>query len=270
MPELPEVETIKRTLSPLLKGRLIKEIEVGLGKLLLPGEKEFIARVAGRRFLELKRKGKYLICLLSGGTAVIVHFRLTGQLIYVNGQKPLPPHTHLRFFLDRGELLYVDLRQFGRLEALAAKDLKDHPQLKELGPEPFALNERDFYGLLQKSSRPLKALLLDQKVISGLGNIYVDESLFRAGLHPKRPGKELTLPEASRLLAVIKEILAEAISDGGSSVRNYVDGQGQSGRFQEKHRVYGRRGKPCPRCGQTIAYTKIAQRGTHFCPACQK
>ena len=268
MPELPEVETIRRTLSPLVLGRRIEALEVGLPKLLLPDPQTFRRLVLKREISSLERKGKYLILKLSPSNAIIVHFKLTGQLVYLPDGASPPRYTHLRLVLDKGVLAYADLRQFGRLEAV--KDLEDHPQLNALGPEPFFLDEEGFWALLKEKRRPIKALLLDQKVIAGLGNIYVDESLFRAGIHPRRPAYELSFPEAACLLETIKAVLEEAIATGGSSVRNYVDGEGRSGRFQERHQVYGRRGKPCPRCGTPIAYTTLSNRGTHFCPNCQK
>ncbi len=270
MPELPEVETIKNSLRPHLVRRKILRLEIGLEKLLLPNAKNFKSQIEGKTILELERRGKYLIWHLSGERAVVTHFRLTGQLVYLRDGEPAPPYTHLRFLLDKGALVYADLRQFGRLEILAEEDLNTHPKLKALGPEPFEIDEKTFEALLKGRKRLIKALLLDQTIIAGLGNIYVDEALFRAGILPTRPARAVTPEEASRLLKIIREILREAIACGGSSVRNYVDGEGREGHFQEKHLVYGRRGKPCPRCGTPIAYLTVAQRGTHFCPRCQR
>ncbi|NPA48643.1 MAG: DNA-formamidopyrimidine glycosylase [Thermodesulfobacteria bacterium] len=270
MPELPEVETIKRTLSKHLPSRQIKGCEIRLPKLVLPAPEEFSRTVVGQKVLELERRGKFLLLHLSGNLSLLCHFRLTGQLIYLPDGQEEPPHTHLRFILDQGNLLYADLRQFGKLELLKREEISRHPSLLKLGPEPWELTPETFCQLLQRSHRQLKALLLDQSVIAGLGNIYVDESLFRAGLHPTRKASSLSPEEAVKLHHIICEVLKEAIATGGSSVRNYVDGEGKSGTFQERHLVYGRRGQPCPRCKTPIAYTTVASRGTHFCPVCQK
>ncbi len=269
MPELPEVETIKRTLSQKLSGQKIKACEVRLAKLVRPKPEIFIDMVHDKTILDLKRRGKFLLLQLSQGLVLLFHFRLTGQLIYSrNG--PEPPYTHLRFDLENGKLFYADLRQFGSIEVLKEEKLLHHPSLVKLGSEPFDLTPEEFYSLLKGRRRKLKALLLDQSLIAGLGNIYVDETLFRAGLHPARKASSLSFEDASRLHRIICKVLKEAIATGGSSVRNYVDGEGKTGRFQERHLVYGKKGRPCPRCGAPISYTTIAGRGTHFCPHCQK
>ncbi|AEH44783.1 formamidopyrimidine-DNA glycosylase [Thermodesulfatator indicus DSM 15286] len=267
MPELPEVETIKNSLKTCLKGQTIKSCEVSLPKLVSPDD--FAEKIKGQSINDLKRRGKVLLIFLRNWV-LLVHFKLTGQLIYLENPLSPPPYTHIEFSLEKGKLYYADLRQFGRLVLWPVKELDECPLLKKLGPEPFELNIDTFFRLLNKSSRKIKTFLLDQEKITGLGNIYVDESLFRAGVHPERPANSLSFEEAQRLLKTIKEILNEAINLGGSSVRNYVDGHGESGRFQEKHLVYGRRGKPCPKCQKPLAYAHIAGRGTTFCPYCQK
>ncbi len=269
MPELPEVETIRRTLARHLPGRRIDGLEVRLPKLLRPEPRTFREKVLHRIFGEPRRQGKILILPLDG-LALLVHFRLTGQLVFLDTCSPEPPHTHLLFFLDEARLAYADLRQFGWLEVIEEKELVSHPVLSSLGPEPFSLSAEEFHQRLCRHRRGLKALLLDQRFLAGLGNIYVDESLFRAALHPERPANTLSPEEASNLLHVIREVLCRAIETGGSSVRNYVDGEGREGSFQLEHLVYGRRGEPCPRCGSHIVYKRVASRGTYFCPRCQK
>ncbi len=270
MPELPEVETIKRTLSPLICGRVIQRLEIRLAKILRSDPELFQKSLPGQKIKALSRRGKLLIIHLTQN-ALLFHFRMTGNLIYLVPSASEPRYTHLLFYLDQGiRLAYTDLRQFGWIELVKEKDLSHHRILAKLGPEPFELNEKEFFALLRTRNRGLKAFLLDQEMIAGLGNIYTDEALFRAGLHPKRKTSSLSFEEAGRLLRVIKEVLEEAIRERGSSVRNYVDGQGQRGNFQRQHLVYRKRGEPCPRCGQEIAYQKIAGRGTYFCPGCQK
>ncbi len=270
MPELPEVETIKRTLARNLPGRRIEDCEIRLAKLVSPSPKEFSSVLRGLIFQGLERRGKFLLLHLSRGFSLLCHFRLTGQLIYLPNGGPEPPHTHLCFKLDHGTLFYADLRQFGKLELLKTEALSTHPSLLKLGPEPFEISPLAFFQILKRSRRKIKALLLDQTLLAGLGNIYVDESLFRAGIHPAREASSLSFEESKRLHEIICRTLKEAIATGGSSVRNYVDGEGKSGAFQERHLVYGKRGTPCPRCGALITYTTIASRGTHFCPICQK
>ncbi|WP_022853039.1 bifunctional DNA-formamidopyrimidine glycosylase/DNA-(apurinic or apyrimidinic site) lyase [Thermodesulfatator atlanticus] len=270
MPELPEVETIKNTLASKITGKKIIDVRIGLPKLVSPQPGKFIELIKGQEIKNLLRKGKFLIIELSNDLALLVHFRLTGQLVYLEDSQRPPQHTHIIFSLTKGTLCYADLRQFGRLELLRKEALTEHKSLLRLGPEPFDIKNDDFLKILQKSSRKIKALLLDQEKIAGLGNIYVDEALFRAKIRPDRPANTLNPEEAKRLLSTIKNILKEATSLGGSSVRNYVDGEGNSGRFQERHLVYGKRGKPCPNCQRALSYTTIANRGTTFCPSCQK
>ncbi len=268
MPELPEVETIKRTLTPKLLGRRIKGVEIRLEKLVQPRPEAFAAQIRERRIESLGRRGKVLLLKLSGDQGLLVHFRLTGQLVFLEPGQPEPPHTHILFTLDQGQLAYADLRQFGRLELWPWSRLPEHPFLRRLGPEPLDMDLETFRQLLKRSRR-LKDLLLDQGVLAGLGNIYVDESLFCAGLSPLRKAATLGPEESLRLWRCIKDILSEALALRGSSVRNYVDGAGESGRFQERHKVYQRRDQPCPRCGAPIAYARVAGRGTYFCPRCQ-
>ncbi len=268
MPELPEVETIKRTLTPKLVGREIKDVQVRLEKLVRPDPRTFASQLKGAQIKALRRRGKVLLGKLSQDQAFLIHFRLTGQLVFLSPGQPEPAYTHILFHLDQGRLAYADLRQFGRLELWPWSRLDEHPFLSRLGPEPLEISTDAFKGLLQRSRR-LKDLLLDQEILAGLGNIYVDESLFCAGLSPTRKANTLSPEQAHRLWLCIRKILSEAIALRGSSVRNYVDGHGQSGRFQERHQVYRRRDKPCPRCGTPIAYTRVAGRGTYFCPRCQ-
>ncbi len=270
MPELPEIETVKRTLTPLICGRIIQKLEIRLAKILRPEPKVFQKSLPGQRIKALSRRGKILIIHLTQNV-LLFHFRMTGNLVCLFPRDPEPRYTHLLFYLDQGlRLAYTDLRQFGWIELIKEEDLSHHWIWSKLGPEPFELNEKEFFSLLRARKRGLKAFLLDQEMIAGLGNIYTDEALFRAGLHPKRKTSSLSFEEARQLLSVIKKVLEEAIRERGSSVRNYVDGRGQRGNFQRQHLVYRKKGKPCPRCGQEIVYQKIAGRGTYFCPGCQK
>ncbi len=270
MPELPEVETIRRDLRPSLLAARLEDLEVRLPKLLRPGVQDFRERLLGAKLRDIRRRGKLLIFDF-GKNLMLVHLGLTGALIYRQKETGdgYPPHTHLIFSFDQGWVFYADLRQFGWLEALPADRLKDHPFYSSLGPDALGLSWETFQRRLAGRRRQIKALLLDQKVIAGLGNIYTDEALFRAGVHPRRSAASLSEEELRRLYEVLQEILERALVLRGSSVRNYVDGQGEEGRFQEEHLVYGRKGKPCPRCGTPLVYEVVAARGTTYCPHCQ-
>ncbi len=267
MPELPEVETIRRDLL-FLSGHLLKEIKIQLPKMVRPSPEVFRKALEGRRLKGISRKGKLLIFDF-GKESLLVHLGLTGALVYQkDGHRP--PHTHVILSFDEGYLLYTDLRQFGWLEVVESRRLPEHRFYASLGPDALEIGYAEFESRLLRSRRGIKALLLDQKVIAGLGNIYTDEALFRAGIHPERKAASLTRAEVQALYQAIQEVLNLALELRGSSVRNYVDGTGTPGRFQEEHLVYGKRGRPCPRCGTPLAYRVVATRGTTFCPRCQK
>jgi len=266
VPELPEVETIRRDLAPLI-GQRLKGVIVRLSKLVRPGPGA-LKSLVGQDLQEISRRGKLLL-LDFGERVLLVHLGLTGALVLQRGQGGPPPHTHLTLQFTRDRLFYADLRQFGWLEVVPREDLPRHRFYASLGPDALGVSYQEFSHRLRASGRRLKALLLDQKVLAGLGNIYVDESLFRAGLHPERPANTLSPEELKRLHEAIQEVLQRALELRGSSVRNYVDGRGEAGAFQEEHLVYGRRGNPCPRCGTPLAYKVVAGRGTTFCPRCQ-
>jgi len=266
MPELPEVETIKRDLALRLSGAQLQNLKIYLAKMVRPEPEVFRKLLLGKTLEAISRRGKLLIFEF-GETVLLGHLGLTGTLIFKDG--PSPKHTHVVFEFDKGRLFYTDLRQFGWLEALRREDLFRPPFYASLGPDALEISIFQFERLILSTRRKIKGLLLDQKKIAGLGNIYTDEILFRAGIYPERPAASLSREEVKRLYAVMRGVLSRAIELRGSSVRNYVDGQGHSGRFQEEHLVYGKRGRPCPRCGTPLAYRLVATRGTTFCPKCQ-
>lgn len=272
MPELPEVETIRRSLTPRLAGRRVRQVTVYNQQVIArPAVEEFCARLQGAVFGVPARQGKYLILPLDTGWVLVVHLRLTGQLTW----RPDPPapvrHTHVVFELDEGFLAYADVRRFGRFWLVREGELGQIRGLAELGPDPLGdgLTAAWLAGRLAGKQRPLKSLLLDQTFVAGIGNIYADEILHRAGLHPLRRANTLRDAEVSILWAAIREVLAEGLAHGGTTIRDYVDGEGESGRHQEFLRVYGRAGESCPRCGGTVTRTKVGGRSTYFCPACQ-
>ncbi len=254
MPELPEVETVVRTLRPRLTGRTIVAATVAATGWSGP----LIGLVIGQTIRDVTRYGKYITLHFDSGM-LLVHLRMTGKLLFDGARTP---YTRAEFVLDQGTLLFDDVRRFGRITWATG-----YP---EQGPDPLEVTYASFAALFAGRRSRLKSLLLDQKFLRGLGNIYVDEALFRARLHPLSIGALLSRPRLARLYGAIQELLGEAIAMGGSSVSDYVDGNGQRGRFQEFHRVYRRTGEPCLVCGTPIERTLVAQRGTHFCPRCQR
>jgi formamidopyrimidine-DNA glycosylase len=224
---------------------------------------EMSARLAGRKIASIRRYGKFILIGLSGGGYLTIHLGMTGKLL-LGG--PAGKHTHAVFTLDRGTLLYDDSRQFGRL--LLSEAFPE--RIAKLGPEPLEVTFDDFAAALKRRNTRIKALLLNQDFLRGVGNIYADESLFRAGIHPMAVAGRLRGDRPRRLYDAIVAVLAEAIAAGGSSISDYVDAQGRKGFFQISHRVYQHTGEPCVTCGTPIRRILVAQRSSHFCPRCQK
>ncbi len=246
MPELPEVETVVRTLRPHLTGRTIVAAIGWTGPAI------------GQTIRDVTRHGKYITLHFDSGM-LLVHLRMTGKLLFDGARTP---YTRAEFVLDRGILLYDDIRRFGRITWSATYPTQ--------GPDPLEVSPGDFAALFAGRRSRVKSLLLDQKFLRGLGNIYVDEALFRARLHPLAAGDRLSRLRVERLYTAIREVLQEAIARGGSSISDYVDGNGERGSFQKLHRVYRRTDQPCVVCGTPIKRILVAQRGTHFCPRCQR
>ena len=277
MPELPEVETSLRDLEPLLRNRTIVAAAVNWPRTLAaPHADEFGVRIVGQRFTTFARRGKYMLFGMEQGDSLIVHLRMTGRLSVEAGDAVPDAHTHVVLTLDDGRVLqFRDPRKFGRMWLVA--DVA--PVLGRLGPEVW---DRSFsVAALAKTlagrKAPIKALLLDQRIAAGIGNIYADEVLFAARVHPARPAGSLRPAEVKRLHAAIRSLLARAVAQGGSSLggastnyRRPVGAEGTAGAFQEEHQVFRRTGQPCPRCGAPIERMVIAQRSTHFCPHCQQ
>jgi formamidopyrimidine-DNA glycosylase len=271
MPELPEVETIVCGLRNRLLGLEFSRVEVGLEKSIQGSKKSFIASLRGREILRAERQGKNIILHLSGGMALRVHLRMTGRLRLVPAQAPLEKHTHVIFSFQGQlcQLRYVDPRQFGRLWVEKKGEGGKLRSLADLGPEPFDISAKDFIGRTQLRHRAIKPLLLDQKFLAGVGNIYADEVLHRARIHPRRRADSLGEEALLRFYHGLRRILRDAIRAGGTSVRTFVDTRGSSGAFQHSLRVYGREGKACRFCGSPIVRERVGGRGTFFCPRCQ-
>jgi formamidopyrimidine-DNA glycosylase len=261
MPELPEVETVVRSVAAHLAGRRIVSTRF-TSRFVTPGNRaKLTQRLAGRRIESVTRRGKFILIALDEGT-LTVHLGMTGKLL-LEGEAG--EHTHGIFNLDDGQLLYHDPRQFGRIEWSPGPP----PRVARLGPEPLEISFEEFRARLKRKTR-MKALLLNQAFLAGLGNIYADESLFAAGIHPLAVANRLSTARAAKLYDGIRAILTRAIQLGGSSISDYVNGRGERGWFQMEHRVYGREGEPCAHCGRPIRKILVAQRGTHFCAQCQK
>jgi formamidopyrimidine-DNA glycosylase len=263
MPELPEVETVVRSLAPLA-GRRIVSAEFRCPRVLRGGDPDqMAARLQGRRIAAVKRHGKFILLSLKPGGYLVIHLGMTGRLL-LGG--PAGKHTHAILTLDRGVLLYDDSRQFGSIQFSE----KFPERVARLGPEPLEISFADFAAALRRRKTRVKALLLNQTFLRGLGNIYADEALFRAGIHPRAMASRLRTDRARRLHDAIVAVLTEAIAAGGSSISDYVDAEGRKGFFQFSHRVYQRTGEPCVACGTPIRRVLVAQRSSHFCPKCQK
>ncbi len=271
MPELPEVETVVRDLRPRLVGRRITAVSVGDRPLRRPWSPEWAARLVGRRIEAVDRRGKWILMGLSGGGCLVIHLGMTGQLRVVPVDEAAARHTHAVFGLGRGgQVRFRDVRRFGSLTLFPSRaEAEESFRTAGLGPEPFALEGRYWRERLAGTARCLKAVLLDQRVVAGVGNIYADEALFEARLHPTRAGRSLGTAEAARLRRAVETVLLRAISRRGSTIRDYVDGRGRRGGYQREFRVYGRVRQPCPRCGTPIERIRLAGRSTHFCPRCQ-
>ncbi len=270
MPELPEVETTARELRPHLIGRQITGAAVYWPRsIACPSPEGFLSLVRGRRILNVTRRGKYLVLPLTDGWTLLIHLRMTGNLRVQPVDRPVDPHTRVVLSLDDGRALhFTDQRKFGRLWLVQDPETV----LGGLGPEPLdrSFTARDLAARLRGRRTPIKAALLDQHCIAGLGNIYADEVLFAARIDPRRPADSLTDGEIRRLHAAIRTILAEAIRARGSTLQNYRPPTAESGRFQERLQVFRRAEEPCPVCGTPVQRIRLAQRSTFFCPHCQR
>jgi formamidopyrimidine-DNA glycosylase len=290
MPELPEVETVMRGLAALAEGRVIRRAEARRPDLRWPLPERFAERLTGRRIEGFRRRAKYILMRLSDGESLLIHLGMSGRMVAEPVGIPLAPrvgpmgrfsdmrgnsgalHEHVVMLLDDGTRIgFVDPRRFGSMDLVATAAEESHPLLASLGPEPLsdAFTPAVLSAALSGKRTPIKAALLDQRVVAGLGNIYVCEALFRAGISPRRSALSVPGVRAARLVPAIREVLAEAIGAGGSSLRDYVRADGDIGRFQESFAVYGREGEPCPSCpGAGCAGVRRfvqAGRSTFFC-----
>lgn len=280
MPELPEVETIRRDLSKLIVGRKILDIKTDSAKQVQPSMEEVRGAVIGAVIKKVKRRAKLLLVYLSNGKILAIHLKLTGRLLVREKGDSKDDWQRVVFSLSDGkELRFADLRKFGWIKLVRNKKELDI-LLADFGPEPFGsalsrssekLTLRKFKEILTSTSRPIKVLLMDQKKIAGVGNIYASEALFLAKVHPRRLAKHLSQSEQIALYKAIKKVLKLGIKYRGASDQYYLDALGRKGKYQEHFLVYGQEGKPCPRkCKGVVKKIKLGGRGTYFCPHCQK
>jgi formamidopyrimidine-DNA glycosylase len=283
VPELPEVETVRRGLAPVMEGRLIIDADIRRPDLRWPLPERMAARLKGQRVDRLRRRSKYILADLSSGETLIVHLGMSGRML-VSGAMlgefhhphPAPAkHDHVVLDMDGGaRITFNDARRFGAMDLVATDAAEGHWLLAGLGPEPLGngFDEDYLVARLRGRNTPVKAALLDQRVVAGLGNIYVCEVLHRAGISPRRKAGRIAEPRVRALIPVIRQVLAEAIEAGGSSLRDYRQADGELGYFQHTFRVYDREGGPCvtPGCGGRVARIVQSGRSSFFCPACQR
>lgn len=280
MPELPEVETVRRGLAPVMEGRVLADLRLNRSGLRRPFPTNLRSAVVGRRVLSVDRRAKYLLIRLNDGRVILIHLGMSGRLS-IRETAPEPPgkHDHAVITLDDGRaVVFNDARRFGVMDLVPADTLADHPDLRDLGPEPIG-NEFSgelLAGRIGSKRSAIKVVLLDQTVVAGLGNIYVSESLFLAGVAPDRPASSLSPEEFRRLAEAIRDVIARAIAAGGSTLRDHRTVDGDLGYFQHQFAVYGREGEPCPGCDCDVSATggvrRVVQggRSTFFCPRRQR
>lgn len=274
MPELPEVETVRRTLAPAIGARVTAVAQSG--KPLRLGRPMPFARIKkallGRRITGVRRHGKYLLVDVEGDAALLVHLGMSGRFRLFPPGAPVPPHTHLRLTLDDGrEIRFTDPRRFGLVELVARATEREHPALAVLGRDPLVegIEGAWLHEQARRRDVSLKSFLLDQSVIAGVGNIYASEALWRVRIRPTRRARRLGATEARALAKAVRAVLEHALDRGGTSLRDFVDADGVEGDNYEYLKVYGREGEPCPRCRTAIRRTIIQGRATYFCPTCQ-
>lgn len=268
MPELPEVQTVVQTLAPRVRGHTIARAVLHRTDIVSPAGVNLPNHLAGRRIIDITRRGKRIVFTLDDGQRFYVHLGMSGRLTVQERAAPIPLHTHLIIQFEEGieELRFTDPRRFGGIWWLGDQG----PDNGDIGPEPLHMRPAQLARRLARTTRAVKSALLDQRVLAGLGNIYADESLFAAAIHPLTPANSLTSDQIARLSRAIKLTLRRALRHRGSTLRDYRDADGAPGDFQSLHRVYGREGQPCPRCRSPIWRIVLGGRSTHFCPKCQR
>ena len=276
MPELPEVESLRRSLEPRLVGGTVTDARLLRADVCSPLARPIAARASAllrhATIASLERRGKQLAIVARDGRCLIIQLGMTGQVLLLDDPAAVSFHTHVHalWTVDRDTtMLFRDPRRFGGLRPVPAREQLDTVAWKDLGPDALAIQGHDLLRAAGRSARPVKSVLLDQAVLAGVGNIYADESLFLAKLHPLAQARDLGERQWNTLAQCVRDVLHDAIAQGGSTLRDYVDALGRSGSATESHRVYGRRDLPCLSCGTPLAHTVLSQRATVWCPSCQ-
>ena len=273
MPELPEVETVRTALEPVVSGQRIKSVRLTRGDLRWPLPDRLDQRLSGRLCSVPQRRSKYILLQLDQGETLLIHLGMSGAIRLYNHKPNFAKHDHFSVELETGAwFVFSDPRRFGHLDLFASPDEGTHPLLSGLGVEPLssAFSAEVLKSLMAGRKTSIKAALLDQRLIAGLGNIYVGEALFRAGISPRRKAGSIAGARADRLATAIKQVLAEAIDAGGTSLRDHVQPGGEIGYFVQNLRVYGQTGKACVQCAQTIRHIVQSGRSSFYCPSCQR
>ena len=275
MPELPEVETVRQSITPHIINKTIVEVQIHYAKVLPKNNiEQFTRSVQSDKIIDIQRRGKYLLFLMESGFWMIIHLRMTGRLLYYkNSDAQLAKHTSAVFtFTDKSQLRFMDQRKFGTIYFLPELDLPTITGLYTIGPEPLSLEftPQVLQKALASSGVKIKGFLLDQKRLAGLGNIYADEVLFRAKIHPAKPACQLSEEEIIALHESVQRVLQEAIDHHGTTIKDYRTGSGTKGEFQNYLQVYGQTKQPCAICSETILRMRIAGRSSHYCPSCQR
>lgn len=283
MPELPEVETVRTGLAPVMEGQVIAKATVNRPDLRWPFPERMADRLTGARITALRRRSKYILADLDRGETLLIHLGMSGRMTisgdplgrFVHEHPAAEKHDHVVFDMASGaRITFNDPRRFGAMDLLPTLEAEQHPLLASIGPEPLgnAFNEDYFVAAVKTRRTPIKTALLDQKLVAGLGNIYVCEALFRAGIAPTRRADRIATPRLASLVPVIRDVLTEAIAAGGSSLKDYRQADGELGYFQHRFDVYGREGAPCRTEGCTATIRRVVQSGrsSFYCPQCQR
>ncbi len=283
MPELPEVETVRRGLTPVMEGGVIARAEVNRPDLRWPFPPRMAERLTGARVLQLRRRSKYILADLDRGETLLIHLGMSGRMLisgdplgrFVHDHPAPEKHDHVVFHMDNGaRIIFNDPRRFGAMDMMQTEGAENHALLAALGPEPLgnAFHPEYLSAALKERNTTMKAALLDQKIVAGLGNIYVCEALWRARIHPARKAGRVSAARIGALVPIIRDVLTDAIAAGGSSLRDYRQADGELGYFQHSFDAYGREGLPCRRKGCEGVITRVVQsaRSTFYCPRCQR
>ena len=283
MPELPEVETVRRGLLPAMEGAVIARAQVNRPDLRWPFPDRMAERLAGQRVLGLRRRSKYILADLASGETLLIHLGMSGRMLvsgdplgqFVHDHPAAQKHDHVVLDMDNGaRITFNDPRRFGAMDLLQTATADQHKLLAAIGPEPLGndFNEPYLVEAFKNRMTPVKSALLDQHIVAGLGNIYVCEALFRAGIHPKRKAGQIAAPRVAALVPIIRQVLSEAIEAGGSSLKDFRQADGELGYFQHNFRVYGQEGNPCTTPGCVSLIHRIVQSGrsSFYCPTCQR